>query len=320
MDHRVVALLLFSLALSACAATPAPTVGTAVDSNAVPRLLVRLDLGSSGYPGFPAGHVTDYLTDGTVIRKQDGVLERNRLTEAGLATVVATLAAADDLLATPLRIEPRETILPVDNTRDMPSLWSEPLNTFVLERADGSRYTVNAPSRPRVAGAAPDPTIEGLTALADALRDPATLVGSGGLAGPWQTYQPDRIAVFLTLQTLNDPVFVTDGVTPQVSPTDWPFEGTPDTFGTVFDGPGDFVTDRCALLPGADASTAIASLSKFGGNFSEGRAASLMDAGFTWFSDPLLWVDGNTATSVFLRAQALMPEDGSIRCLDALSY
>lgn len=288
---------------------------------AAPRLLVRLNHSPCGWPGFPGQHFTDYLTDGTVIWVHGGVLESNRLTEAGLATVQATLAAAANHLATPLRIEARETVLPMNSTRNMPEGICEPVNTFVLERPDGSRYAVIAPSRPRAAGdPAPDPTVEGLTALGNALADPATLVGSGGLAGPWETYQPARMAVFLILQKINEPAIVTDGVIPQVSPTDWPFTGTPDTFGTVFKGPGDFITRRCALLPTAEASTAITSLSKFGGKSSGGQAARRIAAGFTWGSDILLWVDGSQATSVYVQAEALMPEDGAVSCIDALSY
>jgi hypothetical protein len=291
------------------------------DPTIAPRLLVRLNHSPSGWPGFPGQHFTDYLTDGTVIRVHGEVMERNRLTEAGLATVVTTLASAAGLLDTPLRIEARETVLPVDSTRSMPEGISEPVNTFVQERPDGSRYAVIAPSRPRFAGdPAPDATVEGLTALGFALADPATLVGSGGLAGSWETYQPARIAIFLTLETVNDPVIVTNGVIPHVDPTDWPFKSTPLTFGTVFKGPGTHVTQRCALLPSAEALTAIASLSKFGGRFSEGQAASQIAAGFTWWSDILLWVDGSQATTLFLQAEALMPEDGAASCIDALSY
>ncbi len=320
MNRHRVALLAISLTLSGCATAPAPTPSPPADPPDAPRLLVRLNLGVGGWPGFPGQHVADYLTDGTVIRVQGGTLEVNRLTETGLATVRTTLAAAAGLLASPLRIEARETVIPVDSTNPMPGLLSEPVNTFVLERPDGSRYAVIAPSRPRVASdPSPDPIVEGLTALGSALADPATLVASDGLAGPWETYQPATMAVFLTLEVI-DPVAITDGVIPRVGPTDWPFTGTPATFGTVFKGPGTHVTRRCALLPSAEASTAIASLAKFGGRFSGDGPASQIGAGFTWGGDVLLWVDGSQATSVYLQAQALMPEDDAVSCIDALSY
>lgn len=321
--HRVVALLLISLALSACA-TARPSLvpaASSADPTAAPRLLVRVDLRVGGHPDLPAGHVADYLTDGTVIRKHAGILESNRLTEAGLAAVNATLGAAAEMLATPLRIEPRATIIPMDATNPMPGYVSEPLNTFVLERPDGTRYVVSAPSRPHEAGdPSPDPTVEGLTALADALRDPEALVGSGGLAGPWETYRPAKVAVFVTLEPAFGQI-LTDGVIPRLSPADWLFKSTPDRFGVVFTEPGStIITRRCALLPSDEASTAIAHLSKFGGKFSEGRAAELIAAGLIWDSEILLWLDGSQPAMFHMQAEALMPEDGAVSCLDALSY
>ncbi|HEX7473018.1 MAG TPA: hypothetical protein VF323_08030 [Candidatus Limnocylindrales bacterium] len=319
--RRVAALLLVSLALAACAAAPGPTAPPGSDPTAAARLLVRLDGGAGAYPGSPAIHVADYLTDGTVIRKHAGVLEIDRLTEAGLATVVSTLTAATDLLATPVRIAPRSTVLPADSTGNMPMGIVEAMNSFVLERPDGTRYTVSAPSRPRTAGdPSPDPTVEGLTALADALRDPEALVGSGGLAGPWEPYQPAKMGVFLILESLNDPQIINDGVVPHVGPTDWTFANPPLTFGTVFKGPGDHVTRRCALLPSQEVAAAMAHMSRFGGRFTEGDAASHVAAGFIWNSGVLLWVDGDQATSVSMQALALMPEDGAASCIDALSY
>ena len=319
--RRAAALLLVSLALSACVAAPGATVRPAGDPPAAPRLLVRLDLGTGGYPGFPDGHVADYLTDGTVIRKHAGLLESDRLTEAGLATVISTLASAADLLAKPLRIEPRSTIIPADATHNMPELVVEPANAFVLERPDGTRYVITAPNRPRKAGdPSPDPTIEGLTALADALRDPEALVGSGGLTGPWEPYQPARMGVFLILDSLDDPQIINDAVIPHIGPTDWTFTNPPLSFGTVFKGPGDFITRRCALLPSQEVAAALAHLSRFGGRFTEGDAAGQVAAGFIWSSDSLLlWVDGNHATSVYMQVLALMPEDGAASCIDALS-
>ncbi len=315
----VLTLLAILLALAGCAEASGPAFRPAGYGSGAPQLLVRLDRG--GWPGQPGQHVTDYLTDGTVIWVHDGVLESNRLTEAGLATVVTTLTSAESLLSTPLRIEPRMTILPMNSTRNMPEGIIEPVNTFVLERPDGSRYAVTAPSRPRVVGdPSPDPTVEGLTALGSALADPAKLVGSGGLAGSWETYQPAKMAIFLTLETIHDPGVLTDTVIPRINPTDWPFKGTPGSFGTVFTGPGTHVTRRCALLPTAEASTAVTSLSKIGGRSAAGQAARRIATGSTWSSDVLLWIDGSQATMVHAQAVALMPEDGAVSCIDALSY
>lgn len=313
---RVVALLLITLVVSGCATAPGPaTTDQASGPPVAPHLLIRLDEGTGGYPGFPSGHLADYLTDGTVVREHGGILETNRLTEAGLATVKATVNEAADLLSQPLRIEPLSTIIPMSNTNPMPGQVSEQLNTFVLERPDGTRYTVSAPSRPH----ADDPTVEGLTSLGDALRDPEALVGAGGLAGPWKPYQPTATGVFLILETLNEPQVFTDGVIPHLSQADWPFEGSPLTFGSVFTGPGDHVTRRCALLPAGEVLTALASLSKFGGRFGDGQAEKQLAAGRIWWSDGLLWGNVNQYSAVTMQAWTLMPEDGAVSCLDALS-
>ncbi len=313
---RVVALLLVTLVVSACATAPGPaTTHQASDPSVAPQLLIRLDLGTDGYPGFPFGHLADYLTDGTVVREHAGILESNRLTEAGLATVKATITAGAGLLDQPLRIEPLSTIIPVSDTNPMPGMVSEPLNTFVLERPDGTRYTVSAPSRSQ----ADDPIVNGLTALGDALRDPEALVGADGLTGPWKPYQPAKTGVFLILETVNDPQVVTDGVIPHLGQADWPFAGSPLTFGNVFKGPGDFVTRRCALLPTDEVLTAFASLSKFGGRFGDGQAAKQVAAGRIWWSDALLWGTVNQYVIVNMQAWSLMPEDGAVSCLDALS-
>jgi hypothetical protein len=313
---RVVALLLITLVVAACATAPgSATAPQASGPSVASHLLIRLDLGTGGYPGFPSGHLADYLTDGTVVREHGGILESNRLTEAGLATVTATVSEAARLLNQPLRIEPLSTIIPMSTTNPMPGQVSEPLNTFVLERPDRTRYTVSAPSRPH----ADDPTVEGLTSLGNALRDPEALVGAGGLTGPWKPYQPAAIGVFLILETLNDPQIFTDGVMPHLSQADWPFTGSPLTFGNVFKGPGDHVTRRCALLPADDVLTAFASLSKFGGRFGDGQAERQLATGRTWWSDILLWGKVNQFSAVTMQAWTLMPEDGSVSCLDALS-
>lgn len=313
---RIVALFLITLVFSACATAPGPaTTPQASDPSVAPHLLIRLDLGTGGYPGFPIGHLADYLTDGTVVREHAGILESNRLTAAGLATVETTVTAGASLLDQPLRIEPLSTIIPMSDTNPMPGEVSEPLNTFVLERPDGTRYTVSAPSRPH----ADDPTVNGLTALGDALRDPEALVGAGGLTGPWKPYRPAKTGVFLILETLNEPQAFTDGVIPHLGQADWPFAGSPLTFGNVFKGPGDFVTRRCALLPADDVLTAFASLSKFGGRFGDGQAAKQVVTGRIWWSDVLLWGNVNQYTLVTMQAWTLMPEDGAASCLDALS-
>jgi hypothetical protein len=321
MPHRL-ALLLLSLAVAACAAAPGPSVppvssnaGPAV-SVAAPRLVVRL-LSGGGWPGTPGRHVADYLADGTVIQLNGATLETNRLTETGLASLRATLAMNAELLATPMRIAPRATVIPAEDPTDMALGVSEGVNTFVLERPDGSRYTVTAPDRHPgdLIVSDPDPVVDGLTALAEALSDPATLAGAGGLADPaWTTYQPAKTAVFLTLEELADPSFLFDGVIPHVGPTDWPFENAPHAFGTSFKGPG-LIGRRCAFLPSAEAGTALASLSTVGGQ----RAAAQIAAGRAWRSDVLIWVDGSKATFLGLQALALMPEDSAVSCIDALS-
>jgi hypothetical protein len=321
MTHRL-GLVLLSLAVGACAAAPAPSVppdssnADPAVSIAAPRLLVRLVAGG-GWAGTPGRHVADYLADGTVIRLNGATLESNRLNETGLASLRMTLATNAELLATPMRIAPRATVIPAEDPTDMAMGLSESVNTFVLERPDGSRYTVTAPDRHPgdLIVSDPDPVVDGLTALADALSDPATLAGAGGVANPaWTTFQPAKTAVFLTLEELSDPSFLSDGVIPQIGPTDWPFKGTPHAFGTSFKGPG-LIARRCAFLPSADAGTALASLSKDGGQ----RAAAEIAAGRAWRSDVWAWVDGSKATLLNLQASALMPEDADVSCIDALS-
>jgi hypothetical protein len=276
---RVAALLAWPLIFAACATAPSTTsipLHSSAAPTAPPRLLVRLNVGG-GWPGAYGQHVADYLSDGTVIRVNGGTLERNRLTETGLASLRTTLATSADLLATPLQIAPLATELPVDDTRNMPQGISELVNTFILERPDGSRYAVSAPSRHAgdMFASVRDPVVESLTALADALTDPTTLVGAGGLADPdWRTFRATETAVFFTLQEASDHRVVSDGVIPQIGPADWPFKGAPHTFGNVFQGPGDHVIRRCAFLASPEADTAIASLSKVGGQRAAGEIAS----------------------------------------------
>lgn len=307
---RVAAVIVVSMAVGACGSS---------SSNAGPspgaRLLVRLNV---GYGPSPDRHVADYLSDGTVIRVRDEMMETNRLTEGGMAALQAVLAANADLLTTPMQIAPRSTVVPVPN--NIPSGIVELVNAFILERSDGTRYTVSAPSRHAGSALAggDDPVVERLTALGDGLSDPATLLGPGAFTDPeWQPYQPALTAVYLILEELAvDDQVVSDGVIPHVGPTEWPFEGSPQTFGGLYKGPGTHVTRRCAFLPSADVSTAAVALSKL---LSQ-KQARPTPTPHPWRSGSLLWVTSNQATIVNVQALPLFPEDGGLGCADALIY
>jgi hypothetical protein len=328
--HRF-ARLLFCLALSACATGPGRSlipVSSSAEPSAppdAPNLMIRLDTGNSGDTrGVVDRHVADYLSDGTVIRVSEvglscssvrscGTLESNTLTPAGLATLRALLAKDFDLLAEPRNVQPQ--MLP-DKVR---APRADVLNTFVLERPDGSRYTVTSPSASSFNAStwAPDLVIERLNALAEALVDPATLIGAGGLANPaWETYRPARMAVFIALSNV-DPQFVSEGLGHDISLTGWPFEGTPETFGTAYTGPGS-ARRRCAFLPSADAMAAIASLESAAMG---SLAAGMLTSGKTWWSGGgMLWDPKSPTASVDLSVVALLPEDTAASCVDARSY
>ncbi len=311
--HRVAALLLCSVALWACA--PAPP---AIPRSTGPvRLLVRLNVSFGGSGGFYNDHVADYLSDGTVLRATGKAMlpyrpmETNRLTEAGMGSLLTRLASDADLLGTPVQIKPRSTMYPADSTHNMPSAIGEYVNTFVLERPDGSRYVVSAPSRHRGSSFAtdPDPTVERLTALADALADPANLFGSGAFVETaWRPYEPAMTAVVVGLETPRFQDIVNDGTVPHVGPATWPFEGSPHTFGTVLAGPASPVSRRCAFLPSGEATTALARLPRALGGAGDRHMTMT------------IWVAGSEAALLYVQAFALLPEDDARTCDDALAY
>ena len=109
---------------------------------------------------------------------------------------------------------------------------------------------------------------------------------------------------------------MSDGVIPHVSPAEWPFEGSPQTFGGSYKGPGTHVTWRCALLPSADVATAVVALSKV---LNKKQASPTPTSG-RWHSGSMLWVTSNQATIVNVQALPLLPEDGGLGCADALIY
>jgi hypothetical protein len=322
---------------------PVPLIAQATAAPGAPTLLIRLDVGQESFG--PGTHTADYLSDGTVIRwtgagvicqsEPCGTMERNTLTATGLAALRALLSKDADLLAQPAdlksQILPGKSVLP----------YGDPVNTFVLQRSDGSRYAVSAPSADSANASnwVPDPGIKRLGSLAQALVDPGTLAGPAGLANPtWAAYQPLKTAI--VLQFLVDDVYVpwsttdSNGITigsldgtavlPDISQTGWPFAGDPDTFG------GSFVPDkseipaldslatayRCAFLPSADALTAIARLPQSVGT---SYAASEM-AGGTWLSGAMSWNAKSPTTGLSLVASALLPEDVTASCASVLSY
>lgn len=327
---QVAGLVLVSLALSACGRTGIKVSSSAQPTAApgAPTLIVRLDgrLDDRGV----VTHTADYLSDGTVIRwapgpacepgRPCGTLESNSLTTAGLAALHALLAEDADLLAEPTNLTAQ--MRPGESR----SGRSDVINTFVLERPDRSRYTVSAPSARsfNAAGWAPDPAIERLNALAEFMRDPETLVGREGLAHAWTVYRPAKMAVFVRLAAIAPaatPTVGKDGTIgmpfPTIVPHDisqsWPFESKPDTFGTAFARP-DGSAPRCGFVDSADVETLAAIIpASAGGTLAAGELAM----GMTWGSGGLGWGD---KTYISLRIVALLPEDVTASCADALAY
>ena len=294
-------------------------------------LLIRLDIGQEG---FGVGrHSADYLADGTVIRWSPnggkvcngfelcGILEQNTLTASGQKAFRAALAEYGDLLGAPLVVERR--IAPDQH----PLPYGDITDTFVLERADGTRYTVEVPSTTSRAAPAwvPDPTITRLNALAQAMLDPATIVGTGGLAdSSWAaSYRPTAAGVIIRLTPAIKPVPFDGPFGPDIQKTGWPLGGAPDTFGTTVtpspDATGFFTpaatsTFRCAFLANDDTVAAIGSLPPgIGATLAAGR----MVAGMTWGSGGMRWGDD---LDVGMRAVTLLPEDVAGSCADAFAY
>jgi hypothetical protein len=287
-----------------------------------PRLLIRLDVGRPyASSGLGPQHVADYLSDGTVIRwattddscrlgRGCGILERNTLTRYGLASLQALLSENADLLAQPADLESA-----TDSGFD---------DIFVMERPDGSRYSINVPSPDhRYPGAierSPSPEVSRFDALARTLATPQALVDH-----PWEPYEPARMAVFVTVFSL--PVFNPNGFGDRDhSPvlTGWSLDGDPDSFGGAFtDSPEpDYRllagprSSRCAFLPSADAESAITSLtSPSDWKWMDSIIASGGRARTVW-----RWSAKSKTTGVEMRVIALLPEDTAGSCLDALSY
>lgn len=328
---RVAALLLIALALSACGRTgikvsssPQPTAAPGA-----PTLLVRLDEGNDDRG--VRQHLADYLSDGTVVRwanngpacepgRPCGVLETNTLTAAGLAALRTTLASDADLLAAPRNF--KRYLLP---GKSAPR--GTTIHTFVLDDPDGSRYSVGVPSS-RSYGAGDwvaDPVIDRLGALADVMLHPETLIGSEGLAHAWTTYQPVKMALFIRTGAISPaptPMVDNNGAIigmpfPTIGTHDvsqsWPFESTPDTFGMAFTW-SDGLEQRCGFVDSADVETLAAIVPPgSGGTLARGMLAM----GRSWGSGGLGW-EGKMY--VQLRIVALLPEDISASCADAMAY
>ncbi len=289
-------------------------------------LLVRLDVGQED---FGLGrHSADYLTDGTVIRWKTGTgcgigqpcgtQERNTLTASGLTAVRAILAEDGDLLAVPKVVE--RQIAPGKH----PLYYGDTIDTFVLERPDGTRYTVQVPSTTSRDASTwvEDPAITRLNALADAMLHPETL-GAGSLADPaWTACQPTATALIVRLTAAIKPVPFDGPFGPDIEKTGWPFVGSPDTFGTAFvpsvfhdnyfiPEPGS--TFRCAFLASDGTLEAITSLPEAGASLARGYLV----AGGVWGSSGLRWGDD---LDFSIRAVALLPEDIAGSCSDAFAY
>ena len=327
MRPRRLALLAIPLALAACA-VPAPSVlSVPPRAGNTSGLLIRLDM---GYAPMGLGrHSADYLADGTVIRwanhgaacepgRPCGALEQNTLTASGLTALRALLARDADLLAEPMTVKPQSA------PGTHPLGHGDTTDTFILERPDGTRFAVQAPSTTSDDASTwvPDRAITRLNTLADAMLDPATLAGAGGLANPaWAAYQPSATGVVVRLTAAVKPVPFDGPFGPDVQKTGWSFGGAPGAFGAAYT-PNlakdpyfslATATFRCAFLSSGDAMKAIASLPSAGSSLAPG----MMAAGDTWGSGGLRWGDD---VDFGMRAVALLPEDVAGSCADAFSY
>lgn len=321
MQHRLPALFLACLALVACGPAKIPvSAGGGSPADGTPKLLIRLD--EDNDERGVGQHVADYLTDGSVIRLNAagltclfgpscGQLESNTLTPAGVATMQGLLDDNADLLGQPGTFALR----PKPNVGS--PLRADIEYTFVIERADGSRYTVSAPSlRSRNAdkwGSTPD--IDRLNALAEAMIDPVTVVGSDGLSDRvWKEDPSTMVAVFVRFSEVS-PFIAEEHMVPDIKSTGWPFEGEADSFGTSFTGT-DGATRRCGFVSRADIKTALAGWSIVGGNLLEPD----LTAGHSWGSSALLWRAENPTTTLGVRVVPLLPVDSSASCADAMTY
>jgi hypothetical protein len=306
---------------------PARAVG-ADASSAGPKLLIRLDVGRPyAKSGFGPQHVADFLSDGSVVRWAStddtcrlgfgcGVLERNRLTPSGLASLQALLSRDADLLAGPADFE-SATDTGIDDI-------------LVLERPDGSRYTIDVPSPdhhyPGAIEQVRPPEVARLTSLARTLSVPTAVADLDWQTyeRDWQTYTPARMAVFVTvydLPELNPNGFGDRDHSPVL--TGWPFDGNPETFGGAFDDNPvpDYrqlvgrTSSRCAFLRSEEVESALTTLtSPSNGKRMDSIIASGDRARTVW-----RWSDKSPTTGVEMRIVGLLPEDTAGSCIDAIS-
>jgi hypothetical protein len=274
-------------------------------------------------------HSADYLTDGTVIRwspnggttcsgvRLCGSLERNTLTATGQTAFRAALAEYVDLLGEPRVI--KSYLAPGNQS----SGRGELVDTFVQERPDGTRFTVTVPSTASYDAEnwAPDPAITRLNVLAEAMLDPASLVGPSGLSDAvWTAYQPTAAAVIVRTTAAIKPVPFDGPYGPDIQTTGWPLGGAPDTFGSSFaqNPSADYyvpgATARCAFL---DNDTAVKAISSLPPSIGSTLAAGWMVAGLRWGSGHMRWGDD---LDFGMRAVTLLPEDVAGSCADAFAY
>jgi hypothetical protein len=295
---RRTAVLLCLAALASSCTSEAPSAAAAA------ALMVRLETDNDDRG--VGRRLADYLADGSVVRAGTVGLEANHLTAPGLATLRALLAKDADLLARPLTIKSE----PDHDQRDKDF-------TFVLTRADGSRFSVTVPDKrsPNAAKWAPDPAIARLNDLAGILLDPAAAVGVAGLADPsWTPWRSERMAVFVIFSEL-DPFIRENGMLPDLSTVGWPFPGNPESIGPLFEGPSG-TTQRCAFLPSADVAAAIPRLA----SASRDDPIEQIVAGSTWQSGGWLWGDKGPNASISVAVMALLPADASASCADVRAH
>jgi hypothetical protein len=277
--------------------TPTRTPSVVAPSPTPAGLIVRLDVCADVCID---PRRDEYLDDGRVVHLDltAGRLMERRLSPAGLARVEARVAADADLLGADLTVDP------------VPLPGKEPPGhgaisyTFYAPADAGGRATVRTvtPGSLDAGYWTPDPRIDRLTALGDALLDPEALAGPDGWAeAAWAPYGAAKTAVF---------VHAREGIAPFSSPdlgaNGWPGGGDPRAFGEPFASPLDaWPLARCAVVDAAEAAGAVAALP---------GPLDPSDPDAFWREGTFGWEAGGLEVLVVVRT--LLPDEETLPCED----